>query len=266
MESVPLLEWSRGRRHPPAGAEPRHPRPPRASASPSPPLLPTDPWLRARARQLAEMVNSGIQPFQTPLVLGQVKAFGGDDRAWVQLFLERGLAALEEEASRTAGRFCVGRRALVRRLLPRATALRGATVQDRPHPLSHPHPRRGGMRGPARLPGRASRPAAGRRAPLRARRSQQGHPSWPRTNPSDSSASNRPTGTCATWSGAAASTPQGMDFKEIGGSDPELTAKRQAAEPGLPGRGHRAHRQPATWRGWTCRAVADQAPRRRRAP
>ena len=33
---------------------------------PAPPLLPTDPWLRARARQLAEIVNSGIQPFQNP--------------------------------------------------------------------------------------------------------------------------------------------------------------------------------------------------------
>ena len=31
---------------------------------PTPPLLPADPWLRARARQLAEMVNSGIQPLQ----------------------------------------------------------------------------------------------------------------------------------------------------------------------------------------------------------
>ena len=31
---------------------------------PSPPLLPADPWPRARARQLAEMVNAGIQPMQ----------------------------------------------------------------------------------------------------------------------------------------------------------------------------------------------------------
>src|SRR5437660_1610269 len=31
---------------------------------PSRPLLPSTPYLRAMARQLAEMVNSGIQPFQ----------------------------------------------------------------------------------------------------------------------------------------------------------------------------------------------------------
>ena len=29
---------------------------------PTPPLLPADPWLRARARQLAEIVNAGTQP------------------------------------------------------------------------------------------------------------------------------------------------------------------------------------------------------------
>ncbi|HEY1418522.1 MAG TPA: glutathione S-transferase N-terminal domain-containing protein, partial [Myxococcaceae bacterium] len=81
LESVPLLEWHEGdaiRRLAQSLAiidflDQRFP---------SPPLLPTDPWLRARAHQLAEIVNSGIQPFQTPFVLGRVKAFGGDDRAW----------------------------------------------------------------------------------------------------------------------------------------------------------------------------------------
>src|SRR3954464_1831379 len=41
---------------------------------PTPPLLPSDPWLRARARQLAEMVNAGIQPYQNLPVLDQLKA------------------------------------------------------------------------------------------------------------------------------------------------------------------------------------------------
>jgi maleylpyruvate isomerase len=107
MESVPLLEWHDGvaiRRLAQSLAILDH----LEQRFPSPPLLPTDPWLRARARQLAEMVNSGIQPFQTPLVIGQVKAFGGDDRAWVHFFLLRGLTALEEETSRTAGLFSVG--------------------------------------------------------------------------------------------------------------------------------------------------------------
>ena len=107
MESVPLLEWNEGgaiRRLAQSLAILVH----LEQRFPSPPLLPTDPWLRARAHQLAEMVNSGIQPFQTPLVLGKVKELGGDDRAWVEFFHQRGLAALEEETSRTAGRFSVG--------------------------------------------------------------------------------------------------------------------------------------------------------------
>jgi len=107
LESVPLLEWHDGgavRRLTQSLAILDH----LEERFPSPPLLPTDPWLRARARQLAEMVNSGIQPFQTPLVLGKVKEAGGDDRTWVQFFLGRGLTALEEETSRTAGRFSVG--------------------------------------------------------------------------------------------------------------------------------------------------------------
>jgi maleylpyruvate isomerase len=107
MESVPLLEWHDGgavRRLAQSLAILDH----LEQRFPTPPLLPADPWLRARARQLAEIVNSGIQPFQTPLVLGKVKAFGGDDRAWVEFFLGRGFTALEEETSRTAGRYCVG--------------------------------------------------------------------------------------------------------------------------------------------------------------
>jgi len=107
MQSVPLLEWEeRGavRRLAQSLAILDH----LEQRFPTPPLLPADPWLRARSRQLAEMVNSGIQPFQTPLVLGQVKAIGGDERAWVHFFLTRGLTALEEETSRTAGRFSVG--------------------------------------------------------------------------------------------------------------------------------------------------------------
>jgi maleylpyruvate isomerase len=107
MESLPLLEWHEGgavRRLAQSLAILDH----LEQRFPTPPLLPADPWLRARARQLAEIVNSGIQPFQTPLVLGKVKAFGGDDRAWVQFFLGRGFTALEEETSRTAGVYSVG--------------------------------------------------------------------------------------------------------------------------------------------------------------
>lgn len=74
----------------------------------SPPLLPADPYLRARARQLAELVNAGIQPLQNTGPLRELKARGVDDKAWAQHFIARGLDALELSAGETAGAFLVG--------------------------------------------------------------------------------------------------------------------------------------------------------------
>jgi maleylpyruvate isomerase len=76
---------------------------------PSPPLLPQQPWLRARARQMAEAVNSGIQPFQNLALTERLRAAGLPDvRTWVQDCIRRGLDALERLAPDTAGTFLVG--------------------------------------------------------------------------------------------------------------------------------------------------------------
>jgi maleylpyruvate isomerase len=75
---------------------------------PSPALLPRDPYLRARTRQLAEVVNSGIQPLQNTSPLNEVKRIGGDPEAWGRKWVEKGLLALERTAADTAGRFLVG--------------------------------------------------------------------------------------------------------------------------------------------------------------
>ena len=76
---------------------------------PAPPLLPRDPWLRARARQLAEMVNAGIQPLQNLSTVQYVKdALHGDGPAWMGHFIPRGLAALETVAAETARTYLVG--------------------------------------------------------------------------------------------------------------------------------------------------------------
>lgn len=81
---------------------------------PQPPLLPPDPWSRARARQLALAVVAGIQPVQNSGVLRRVKdELGGDERAWAAATIAAGLAALEAEALRDGaaarpGRFLVG--------------------------------------------------------------------------------------------------------------------------------------------------------------
>ena len=71
-------------------------------------LLPTDPYLRARARALAEIVNSGIQPLQNLTTTRKVTELGGDERAWVRYFMAPGLAAFAISAADIAGEFAVG--------------------------------------------------------------------------------------------------------------------------------------------------------------
>lgn len=82
---------------------------------PEPPLLPRDPVLRARVRQLAEIVNSGIQPLQNLMVTNHVEALAGGGEAgvraknaWLLHFLTHGLIALEAVARPLSGKFLVG--------------------------------------------------------------------------------------------------------------------------------------------------------------
>jgi len=75
---------------------------------PDPPILPADPFLRARARALAEIVNAGIQPLQNLSTLKKIKALGGDDAAWIRPFIADGLAAFARLAAEVSGTFSVG--------------------------------------------------------------------------------------------------------------------------------------------------------------
>lgn len=75
---------------------------------PDPPLIPADPVLRARAFQLAEVVNSGIQPLQNLSLLQALEAMGQDKLAWGRTVIGSGLDALEQLAAPVAGRFLVG--------------------------------------------------------------------------------------------------------------------------------------------------------------
>lgn len=72
------------------------------------PIMPKDLFLRARARELAEIVNSGIQPHQNLTTTKAVKAFGGDEVVWPKSFIADGLIAFERVANETAGQFCIG--------------------------------------------------------------------------------------------------------------------------------------------------------------
>jgi maleylpyruvate isomerase len=103
---------------------------------PTPPLLPTMPWMRARARQLAEIVNSGIQPFQNLATTKRVEALGGDRQVWLDHFIARGLAVLERAATETAGVFLVGDALTIADvyLVPQLYAARRFGVDLAPYP------------------------------------------------------------------------------------------------------------------------------------
>lgn len=75
---------------------------------PDPPLFPKTPELRARVRELAEIVNSGIQPLQNLRFLREMKALGVDPFPVTRSYIATGLAALERHASEGGGTFLVG--------------------------------------------------------------------------------------------------------------------------------------------------------------
>jgi maleylpyruvate isomerase len=62
-------------------------------------------FLRARARALAEIVNSGIQPHQNLTNTRKLKSLGIDDQAWPKPYIASGLAAYEALVIDTAKAF-----------------------------------------------------------------------------------------------------------------------------------------------------------------
>jgi maleylpyruvate isomerase len=75
---------------------------------PTPSLLPSEPYLRGKARQLAELVNSGIQPFQNLPLIARYNEQKLDAKALVAGDIKRGLDALATSAELHAGKFLVG--------------------------------------------------------------------------------------------------------------------------------------------------------------
>ena len=74
---------------------------------PERPLLPSERGDRARARELAEIVNSGMQPLQNLSLQRTFEQSGLDVSAFRKQALEKGFAALEGLAVQSAGRFLV---------------------------------------------------------------------------------------------------------------------------------------------------------------
>jgi maleylacetoacetate isomerase len=73
-------------------------------------LLPSDPIKRAKARALAEIVNSGIQPYQKTSVVKRFAEQYGEEKKneWVYTHLNNGFRAFEEMLKETSGKYCVG--------------------------------------------------------------------------------------------------------------------------------------------------------------
>lgn len=72
------------------------------------PLLPADSLARTRVRQLAQIINSGIQPIQNL----KVQQFHSEDKEkqkeWARHWIKKGLQAYETLVQETAGKFSYG--------------------------------------------------------------------------------------------------------------------------------------------------------------
>lgn len=78
---------------------------------PEPPLLPREPHLRARVRDLKDQIVADIHPLNNTSVLARLRSqFGADDAAvasWYQHWIVRGFEVLEQMLPSTGG-YCVG--------------------------------------------------------------------------------------------------------------------------------------------------------------
>ncbi len=79
---------------------------------PTPSLFPADPYLKARVRQVCEIVNSSMHPYGNLKItqyLGDTLGFTQEQKEqWVQKWVEQGLEALEKTLPEFAGTYCFG--------------------------------------------------------------------------------------------------------------------------------------------------------------
>lgn len=60
------------------------------------------------ADEIAEVINSGIQPVQNFAVLKQIANLGGDKAEWGRNTIRNGFVQIEKLVKKSGGRFCVG--------------------------------------------------------------------------------------------------------------------------------------------------------------
>lgn len=78
---------------------------------PEPPLLPADPWSRAKVRAVALAIACDIHPVQNLKVLARLRTLGLTEEqvaAWAADVIAEGLEACDRLIADSAGRFCFG--------------------------------------------------------------------------------------------------------------------------------------------------------------
>ena len=73
-------------------------------------LLPRDAISKAKSRAIAEVINSGMQPYQNANVLKRITREMGREKKeeWLKFYMISGLKSLEMILRETSGKYCVG--------------------------------------------------------------------------------------------------------------------------------------------------------------
>lgn len=73
-------------------------------------LLLNDPKLRIKSRQIAEIINCSMQPYQNLNAIKRIASYAGDEKKleWVQFYLNKGFNAIEKILEETSGTYCIG--------------------------------------------------------------------------------------------------------------------------------------------------------------
>ncbi len=64
--------------------------------------------MRAKAREIAEVINAGTQAPQNLAVMNRARETDEGRREWSHFFIEKGLRAVEAIVRRSKGKYCVG--------------------------------------------------------------------------------------------------------------------------------------------------------------
>uniref|UniRef100_H2B647 Glutathione S-transferase zeta n=1 Tax=Paracyclopina nana TaxID=565004 RepID=H2B647_PARNA len=71
-------------------------------------ILPSDPFERAKVREICEVINSGTQPIQNLSVMKKHSSDQAERNEWSRFWIEKGLRGVEAKLEKHSGKYCVG--------------------------------------------------------------------------------------------------------------------------------------------------------------